>query len=86
MVELHQISRMANQLDAFSADGRIVLSFPESAMAPEDREDFISFAKAEWLSRQSRLSGEEADSIANDIDSAWWHRNRERILTLIGDE
>jgi hypothetical protein len=71
-------------LDSFTADGRVVISFPESAVPPREREDFIAFLKAEWAARQSRFSEADAKSLATEVDSAWWSRNRERILRSIG--
>lgn len=47
---------MGAQLNAFSTDGQVILTFPEAAMKSEDREEFITFAKTEWLARQSRLA------------------------------
>ena len=72
-------------LDAFSADGRVIISFPESAVPAREKEDFISFLKAEWLARQSRFSDADARALADEVDSAWWGRNRERILRAIGE-
>jgi hypothetical protein len=74
---------MATQLNAFSTDGQVILTFPEAAMKSEDREEFISFAKAEWLARQSRLTEVEATDLAESIDSDWWKRNRDRVLANI---
>ena len=72
-------------LDAVTADGRVVISFPESAVPPQDREDFIAFLKLEWAARQSRLGETDARALAEEVDSGWWSRNRERILRSIGE-
>ena len=77
---------MSAALEATTAEGRVVLSFPESAMKANEREDFISFTKAEWLARQSRFAEKDASGLAEEIDSGWWTRNRERILRSIGGE
>lgn len=76
---------MSAALDAFSLDGRVVISFPESAVPPHEREDFIAFLKAEWAARQSGLTEAGAKALAAEIDSAWWSRNRVRILRRIGE-
>ena len=65
-------------------DGRIVISFPESAVPPAGRDEFISFLKVEWSVRQSRFSAEEASNLAEEVDSGWWSRRREDILSRIG--
>ena len=76
---------MTAALDTFTADGRVVISFSESAVPPQEREDFIAFLKAEWSARQSRFSEADARVLAEEVDSAWWSRNRERILRSIGE-
>ena len=76
---------MISTLDAFTADGRVVNSFPESAVPAKEREDFIAFLKAEWAARQSRFTEADAKALANEVDSAWWGRNRERILRSLGE-
>ena len=75
---------MPATLDTFTADGRVVLTFPESAMQPDAREEFIAFAKAEWTARQSRFTETDARTLAEEVDAGWWARNRERILRGIG--
>lgn len=75
---------MGAQLNAFSTDGQVILTFPEAAMKSEDREEFITFAKTEWLARQSRLTETDATDLAKSIDSDWWKKNRDRILANIG--
>ena len=75
---------MPAALDTFTADGRVVISFPESAISSADREDFIAMLKTEWALRQSNFTETDARSLAEEVDSAWWARNRSRILDAIG--
>ncbi len=75
---------MVTALDTLNADGRVVISFPETALSQPEREDFIAFLKAEWIVRQSRFSDANAQSFAREVDAGWWTRNRERILRQIG--
>jgi len=72
-------------LDAFTADGRVVISFPEAAVPAREREDFIAFLKAEWTARQSRFTAADAGAFADEVDAGWWSRNRERILRSLGE-
>lgn len=76
---------MVTRLDTLNADGRVVISFPEAALTQPEREDFIAFLKAEWALRQSRFSNADAQSLADEVDTSWWSRNRERILRKIGE-
>ena len=71
---------MSVALHTQHTDGRIVFSFPEKALPHADQANFIAFVKAEWSARQSQFSQQDADALANEVDSAWWSRNRERIL------
>jgi hypothetical protein len=52
-------------------NGRIVISFPESAAPAAERNDFITFLKMEWIARQSRFSGKDAKALAEEVDSTW---------------
>ncbi|MBL9176460.1 MAG: hypothetical protein JNM65_00260 [Verrucomicrobiaceae bacterium] len=76
---------MTATLDALTADGRVVITFSESAVPTQERESFITFLKAEWTARQSRFTEKDAKALANDVDSAWWRKNRERILRSLGE-
>ena len=53
-------------------------------MLPEAREEFIAFAKAEWIARQSGFTKADAKTLAEEVDAGWLARNRERILRGIG--
>lgn len=70
-------------LETFTADGRVVISFPEAAVPSRERDDFIAFLKAEWSARQSRWTAADADRLAEEVDTAWWSRNRARILGTV---
>ena len=76
---------MPATLDTFTADGRVIISFPESAVPSPEREDFITFLKSEWAVRQSHFSSADAKFLADEVDTSWWSRNRERILRTIGE-
>jgi hypothetical protein len=76
--------RMSATLETFTTDGRVVISFPESALSPDKGEEFLTMLKSEWSARQSRLTKEEATRLAKELDAGWWSRNRARILGKIG--
>ena len=76
---------MISTLDAFTTDGRVVNSFPEPAVPARERENSIAFLKAEWAPRQSRFAEADAMALADEVDSAWWCGNRERILRSLGE-
>lgn len=76
---------MTATLDALTADGRVVITFPESAVPAQERESFITFLKAEWTARLSRFTEEDAKALAEEVDGGWWNKNRERILRSIGE-
>jgi hypothetical protein len=79
-----KVTVMSTTLDTMTTDGRVVISFPEAAVPPREREEFLSFLKAEWAARQSKFTAADAESLAAEVDAAWWSRNRERILNSIG--
>ena len=83
--EFVQFAGMTATLDTFTADGRVVISFAESAVPPQEREEFIGFLKTKWAALQSRFSEVDAKELAEVVDAGWWGRNRERILRSIGE-
>jgi hypothetical protein len=72
-------------LEAQSANGQIIISFPESAVPPSERDDFITFLKTEWTARQSQFSAENATALAEQVDTQWWSSQRAKILAKIGE-
>ena len=62
-----------------------MITFPESAVPTQERESFITFLKAEWAARQSRFTENDAKVLADEVDTGWWIKNRERILRSIGE-
>ena len=76
---------MSARLDALTTDGRVVITFPESAVPAQERESFISLLKEEWAARQSRFTEQDAKALAEEVDSGWWQKNRDRILRSIGE-
>lgn len=85
-VHRHYNTSMTATLDTMTTDGRVVISFPEGAISAKDREDFLSLIKAEWRARQSCFTSEDATAMANEVDNAWWSRNKARILASIGEQ
>ncbi|MDB6005950.1 MAG: hypothetical protein JWR15_2937 [Prosthecobacter sp.] len=57
-------------LDSLTADGRVVITFPGSAVPTQERESFTE---------------KGAKALANEVDIGWWNKNRERILRSISE-
>ncbi|WP_395719667.1 hypothetical protein [Prosthecobacter sp.] len=74
---------MSAALNTLHADGRIVFSFPEEALPHSEQVSFVAFVKAEWTARQSRLTQQDADRLADEVDASWWSKNKQRILSQI---
>lgn len=76
---------MPATLQTFISDGYFVITVPEASVPAPERDEFVSAVKAEWLSRQSRMTDAEARRLAGDVDGVWWQNNRERILKAIDE-
>lgn len=76
---------MTATLNAIVSDGHVIMSFPEAAISAAEREDFIATVKSEWLARQSKLTEANVKTLADEVDSSWWAKNRTRILAAIGE-
>lgn len=74
---------MSAALNTLPADGRIVFSFPKEALPHSEQVSFVSFVKAEWAAHQSRLTQNDADRLADEVDASWWSENKQRILPEI---
>lgn len=74
---------MSTALNSLHADGRIVFSFPEEALPHSEQVSFVAFVKAEWTPRQSHLTQQDADRLADEVDASWWSKNKQRILSQI---
>jgi hypothetical protein len=75
---------MVKSFEASTTDGRVVISFPEASMPLAEKEAFISFLKSEWIARQSRFGESDAIALSAEVDSTWWHQNREKYTSQVG--
>ena len=76
---------MAQALEALTTGGRVVISFPESAISPAEKEAFITFLKSEWIARQSRFRESDAIELSAELDASWWKQNREKFTSGMGE-
>jgi hypothetical protein len=76
---------MTTALNTFTSDGFFVIAVPEASVPAQEREDFVSVVKTEWLARQSRMTETDAARLAESVDAGWWHKNRERILGAMAE-
>jgi hypothetical protein len=72
-------------LTAEASPERITVSFPESVVSASEKDEFVSFLKAEWEACQSRFSEVDAKAFADEVDSDWWTAQRTKILANIGE-
>lgn len=65
----------------------MVISCPVAAEPVRDRDEFLAFRKAEWLTRQGRFLRVRSAGVAHEVGAAWWSRDRDRDRTVraIGD-
>jgi len=76
---------MVDSLETFTTGGRVVISFPESAIPQAEKEAFISFLKSEWIARRSRFQESDAIDLSAEVDSSWWSRNRAKFTSRTDD-
>ncbi len=74
---------MDTTLETSNSNDWITISLPASATTAAEREDFISFLKAEWEVRKSRFTRKNAEEFAAEVDAGWWSAHREALLARI---
>ena len=62
-----------------------MVSIPVDSMSSEEIERVISLLKVELIARKSHMTQVQADEIAQSIKTSWWEKNKDRILTMIGE-
>jgi hypothetical protein len=61
----------------------LIVSIPTKHIQTEHLEDLLSAFKAEIIAQKSEFTNEDAETLANEIKSGWWKKNRSRILDLV---
>ena len=56
------------------------VTIPRDAVPPKRLNALLDWLRLEEVVQRSRLTGEDADRIANDIKASWWAANKERFI------
>ena len=57
----------------------IRVKIPTDGMSPEAVRAFLEWLRVEAAARRSRLTGEAAWKLSEDIKSDWWSKNKSRF-------
>lgn len=64
---------------------KLLISIPTKDFNAEEIEDFLSFLKTEFTVRKSEMKKAQAESISEEIKSAWWKKNKTRVKKMIAE-
>lgn len=76
---------MSVDIETTRTKDKLLISIPTESLNDEEINDFLSVFKAEIIARKSRLTGEQADEISEEIKSGWWTKNKSRIEKMIAE-
>ncbi len=58
---------------------RLEISIPTEGMTPEEINNFVSWLRVETVARRSKLTGDAAWKLSEEIKSDWWQANEHRF-------
>ncbi|HQS24148.1 MAG TPA: hypothetical protein PLC18_09355 [Sediminibacterium sp.] len=57
----------------------VIIRLP-SSVDTEDLQDFLNYARYKELTANFKTDQKEIDKIANEINSKWWTKNRNKLI------
>jgi hypothetical protein len=66
-----------------ATEHQIHLTIPTDGMLPDEINDFVVWLQVEMIARRSKLTEEDAKSLAGEVNRSWWERNQDRFLSEI---
>lgn len=68
-------------MTAILAEGNsMTLTFPKSLLSEKQLARLVELLEFQLLVEQNRMTGEQANLLADEVKSTWWLKNRDRIL------
>jgi hypothetical protein len=74
---------MSVLLETRKTANSLIVSIPTEHIRTEYLEDLLTAFKAEIIAQKSEFTSEDAETLADEIKSGWWKKNRSRILDLV---
>jgi hypothetical protein len=62
-----------------STNSDVRVTIPNDAISLKRINAFLDWLRIEEIAQRSRLTEEDADSIANEIKAEWWAANKDRF-------
>ena len=63
-----------------STETSVRVTIPKDELPSERLDAFLDWLRFESLARQSHLTEQEADRLADEIKAGWWARNKNRFI------
>ena len=64
---------------------KILISIDQDMISSDSFLKFMERMKVEEIARKSRLTEEDAMSIAEEMKADWWNKNKDRLLDGINE-
>ena len=76
---------MSSVIKTVKTGDTLTISIPGADLSENQIKRLVDLVKAESIVSKSKLSQQDADSIARDINRSWWEKNEDRIKKMIGE-
>ena len=76
---------MSVNIETIRTKDKLLISIPTKDLKDEEISDFLSLFKTEYTVRNSEMTAEQAEEIAEEIKSGWWKKNKSRITKMISE-
>jgi len=60
-------------------NNEIILTFSKNAVDLTEIQNFIDYVKFREINSKSKATQEQADELADEINQAWWEKNKNKF-------
>ena len=62
-----------------TTNNEIILTFSKDAVKLTEIQNFIDYIKFREINSQSKATQKQADELADEINQAWWEKNKNKF-------
>jgi hypothetical protein len=61
-------------------DKNLIIKIPEDVLEIEELQELLDYLRFRSITSKSKATEKNIEEIANEIDSSWWSKNKERFM------
>jgi hypothetical protein len=66
-------------IDVKAENGMVHIEFSTDGMSPEQVNEFVTWLRVEAIAQRSKLTGEAAWQLSEEVKAGWWEKNKGRF-------